>query len=57
MILDRLAGVNVAERSGDVLPTKQHLAISSDGADGAEHVVGKCLNDVAHNKAPILRAK
>lgn len=57
MILDRLAGVNVTERSGDVLPTKQHLAISSDGADGAEHVVGKCLNDVADNKAPVLRAK
>lgn len=57
MVLDRLAAVNVAERSGDIPPTKQDLAISGDGADGAEHVVGKCLNDVVHNKAPVLRAK
>ncbi|MHD0066422.1 hypothetical protein ACQX3E_07440 [Corynebacterium diphtheriae] len=37
MVLDRLAGVNVTERSGDVLSAEKDLAI-----------VGECLNLVSH---------
>lgn len=48
MVLDRLAGVNVTERSGDVLSAEKDLAVVGDGADGAEHVVGECLNLVSH---------
>lgn len=57
MVLERLAGVNVPERDGDILPTKQRLPVARDGADSSEGIVGKGLNGVAHNKAPVLRAK
>lgn len=57
MVLERLAGIGIPERDGNVLPTKQHLAAQGDGADSSEGIVGEGLDGVAHNKAPVLRAK
>ena len=52
MQLHRVRRILVAERGGDVLAAEKDLTISGDGANGAEHVVGKCLNLVSHGGVP-----
>lgn len=49
VILQRLIGVGVSKRVGDVAATKQHILVVGDSSDGAEMFIGERLQLASHD--------